>query len=299
MSLAFDSRAQAAFKRLAPHLLKLTHQAAREALRLHSKEVAIEHLLCAAMCDEDCAAYEVVCHAFADPDTIFEESLALAPGLLVVASASTLPFSEGAVRALFNALGDTRADSEEEVNVARIAAAAYRELAPSQHSLLATIGFAPEKLLAGAAHQNSEPEALFSFFDEDAKKGLSRSNRSAASLGASEIGPVHLFLGCLQVDASLGDTLGLNFSRARLTLSQDHLDPTPAPERQVPLDAALFDLLERLPEGGDSLSLMRALHAGPTTDLATLLGRHRVTPELLDRSTEAFRDPEDGSEIGA
>lgn len=294
MSLSLDNRSREIFDGLAPRLLQLTQQAAKEALRLHADEVAIEHLLCAAMRDEDSAAYEVVCHAFADPDTIFEESLALAPGLLVVASASTLPFSEGAVRSLFEALGEAQAAGDETVSTAHLSTTAYHRMTETQRTLLKAIRFEPDRLLTRAAEGKPAVKAtsLFSLFDEAAKKALSRSNRAANSLQASEIGPVHLFMGCLQIDEALAEKLGLTFSRARLTLGQDHLDPTLTPERKLPLDAALSTLLEELPSGTDSLGFLAALHAGGDVDLATLLGRHKVTPELLERSQRAFRDPE-------
>lgn len=294
MSLNLDDRARQAYDRLAPRLVQLTEQAACEALRLHADEVAIEHLLCAAMRDEDSAAYEVVSHAFADPDTIFEESLALAPGLLVVASASTLPFSEGAVRALFRALSEAHAAGADEVSPIHLIATAYHAMSEPQQALLAAIRFEASGLLTLAANGKPPVKAnsLFALFDETAKKALSRSNRAAASLRANEIGPAHLFMGCLQMDEPLAEELGLTFSRARLTLGQDHLDPTVAPERSLALDATLLALLEKLPSGADSLGLLAALHAGGDADLATLLGRHKVTAELLERSKQAFQDPE-------
>ncbi len=291
MSLLLDDRARKAFDKLAPRLLLLTQNAATQALRLHANEVTLEHLVCAAMRDEDCAAYEVVCHAFADPDTVFDESLALAPGLLVVASASTLPFSEGAVRALYGSYHAARSKDEEEVSTARVIVCAFEAMSESQRALLRAIGFEPKWSSSDAASaQAPDPSSLFSHFDENAKKALSRGNRAAASLRAGEIGPVHLFLGCLQTDEALATTLGLNFSRARLTLSQDHADPIPVPEREVSLDSGLLELLEELPTGADSLGLLAALHSEKAADLGTLLMRHKVTPELLARSQTAFRD---------
>jgi len=291
MSLLLDDRGRKAFDNLAPRLLLLTQNAATQALRLHASEVTLEHLLCAAMRDEDCAAYEVVCHAFADPETVFDESLALAPGLLVVASASTLPFSEGAVRALYGSYRAARLKDEAEVSCGRVIVCAFEALSESQRSLLRAIGFEPKWSSSDSTSSEApDPGSLFSHFDEDAKKALSRGNRAASSLRATEIGPAHLFLGCLQTDEALASTLGLNFSRARLTLSQDHADPTPVPERELALDSGLLELLEDLPDGADSLGLLAALHSGKAADLGTLLMRHKVTPELLARSETAFRD---------
>ena len=73
-------------------------RAARYALRLHAEELAIEHLFASLLEDEECGATRLVLHAFADPETLAVEVLALCPGIMVVGSEHCLPFSVRGVR---------------------------------------------------------------------------------------------------------------------------------------------------------------------------------------------------------
>ena len=69
------------------------------ALSLHADAVSREHLVCVLLSDEESALSELVEHAFADPETLHQDALALAPGILVVGSGATKPFSVRAVLA--------------------------------------------------------------------------------------------------------------------------------------------------------------------------------------------------------
>lgn len=292
MTIAWNDESRALVERLGSHLVGLLDAAHSEALRLHSSELTIEHLLCAAMRDEDCAAHEVVCHAFADPDTIYEEALALAPGLLVVASASTLPFSPASVRALHSAHAKSR-ERNESVQTLRLATESFFAMTDSQRETLSALGFR-DAALEEASPRSDWPEdagSFFAQFDDVAKRAVSGSNRAAAALRAQTIGPAHILLGCLQADEPLATSLGLNFSRARLTLARDHEDPTPAEARELTLGPELTAFLRALPQGADSRAFLEALHGPATQDLGTLLQRHKVSPDLLQRSVEAFSDP--------
>ena len=72
--------------------LQSAHAEATElALKLHSDEVTLEHLTCALLSDEESAICELVEHAFADPETLYEDALALTPGILVVGSGPHAP----------------------------------------------------------------------------------------------------------------------------------------------------------------------------------------------------------------
>src|SRR5688572_3141726 len=94
------SAIDAAARALAPHGRALLAAARDFALSIHAEELGPEHLLCALMADAEGAARRAVEHAFADPETIAGEVLAMASGILVSGSAASLPFSPGGVRAL-------------------------------------------------------------------------------------------------------------------------------------------------------------------------------------------------------
>ena len=292
MTLVLDDDAKQALAPLGSRLRSLIDTAHDEAVRLHSSELTVEHLLCAAMRDEDCAAYDVVCHAFADPDTIYEETLALAPGLLVVASASTLPFSPGSVLALHAAYSAAR-EAGTEVDTSRVLAEARAASSEGQRQTLDGLGFRSSDLPEPASPPGWPRDAgsFFASFDETAKRAVSGSNRVANSLRSRSIAPAHLLLGCLQADESLASRTGLTFSRARMALAHDHEDATPAEARDLRLGADLRSFLSGLPAGSDTLAFLAALHSPATEDVSNLLGRHKVSADLLKRSEGAFTDP--------
>jgi hypothetical protein len=273
---------------LEPYARGLLHAAGTHALRLHAETVSPEHLLWALMEDSSCAAHAAVLHAFADPGTIADEVLAISPGLLVVASGSTLPFSVRAAGALARA---REAAGEDDVAVSGLLVQATSAFDDPLRRILRGAGFSAE------IPQESGPAGvpgpgLFKHFSMPAKRVLSGSNRLAASDRSPSISHVHLFLACLQEDEGLAARTGLSFRQARLLLSGSTLDDSVPPPRPLPRDRSLIAFLEGVPARSDSLALLARFHAGGTPELAQILVRSKVTPALLDRARNAFRDPQ-------
>ena len=209
---------------------------------------------------------------------------------MVVASASTLPFSTGAVLALRAAHARRAESADGHVSTRLLASEAFGALDDGQRERLADVGFALTDARRGANDEPANADAIFAEFDANAKAALARANRLAAGLRAAAIGPAHVLLGALQVDEALAAETGTTFSRARLALAQDHVDRAPVPDRPLELGEELVAFLEGLAPGADSLGVLAALHAEPAGELAAMLARHKVTPELLRRSAGAFRD---------
>ena len=68
-------------------------------------------------------------------------------------------------------------------------------------------------------------------------------------------------------------------------------DDTPLEERHLAADAGLLAFLSRLPEGADTLALLAGTLDHGSTELRQLLVRQRITPAVVERSREVFRDP--------
>lgn len=280
-----------------PYARRLVEGSALYALRLHAEEVGPEHLLCALMEDEDCAAHRAVLHAFADPETLADEARSLAAGIMVTGSAASLPFSEGGVRALSSARHAAAELGAALVEPAHVLRAAVEALEPDLHARFEEAGFAPERLAPAAgsgpaASPLSEEGALFRRFSEVAKRVLSQSAREARQAGDRAIGPAHLALACLAGEPALEGTGGVSASRARLLLRGRTADPTPLAARALPADGAYLAYLAEVPEATSSAILLLCFHSGRTPEIAQLLMRHKVTPALLERAREAFLDPE-------
>ena len=273
--------------------------AARElALEIHADEVGPEHLLFALMADEEGAAHRAVVHAFADPETIGAETLALAAGILVSGSVASLPFSPGGVRALEGAreLAAERGDGA--VREGHLAVAAVRALPPERALEVEGAGFRPEAALEAAGGEAAErgPVArtgpLFRAFTEDAKRALSAALQVARQDSAPRIAPAHLLQACLSRSSELARAAGLSAGRARACLRGHTHDASPPAPRPIEADTELERLLSELAPGAGSVALLAAFHAGGTPELATLLARHRVTPALLERLTAELADPD-------
>lgn len=272
--------------------------AARElALEIHADEVGPEHLLCALMADEDGAAHRAVVHAFADPETIGAETLALAAGILVSGSNASLPFSAGGVRALEGARALAAERSDGAVREGHLLVASVRALPPELALELEAAGFRPSGALELAAGDAGErgPVAtsggLFRRFTEEAKRALSAALQVARQDEARAIAPAHLLQACLARSAELARAAGLSPSRARACLrgrTHDASRPTP---RAIDVDEGLGRLLADLAPGAGSVALLGAFHSGSTPELAALLARHRVTPALLERLSGELDDP--------
>ncbi|MFT5052896.1 MAG: hypothetical protein ACI8QZ_004334 [Chlamydiales bacterium] len=276
----------------------LVAQATRRALSLHSDAVSVEHLVGAAMQDEDCAAYSVVEHAFADPETIAQELLALSTGIMVVASGSALPFSQLAVEALAAA----HAAADTEVDVTAVLRHSCEVLPDDLGADLARMGFdpagiAPDSTSGPGGAPRAAESSFFALFTGDARSVLSQANRKAARAGEPSIGPAQLILASLEADHELQVRSGLTVTRARQSLAGKTLDLSEIPERAIPPETALLDFLANLPTGSGSLELLAACHGEHgTAELSELLGRHMVTPALLERCVGAFPEPAPGAE---
>lgn len=282
----------AQLERLHPHLRVLCNRASARARRLHADRVVVEHLVGAAMEDEESAAHAVAVHAFADPETISGEMLALSPGVMVVGSRASLPFSPLALSALRAARAAAVAASADEVACAVLLAESVAALPDTvRGDLSATgldaLGLAPT---AGAGTVAAD-EPLFRSFSKTAKQAMSLASRAAHGAGEPTIGPARIVLGCLRAEPALEGTSGLSHTRAQQVLVGRTVDPSEPPPRDVPFDAFLIDFLGRLPAGGDSLDLLSACHALGSPELRELLGRHKVSVALLERSRNAFGDP--------
>ena len=286
--------------RLAPYARTLLDRAGEHAARLHADMVTLEHLLAVVLEDEDSAAHQLVLHAFADPATIAGETLAISPGVMVVAADSTLPFSTRGVVALRRARElavEARAD---EVGASELLLGAREELEDAAREMLDAAGFraaaAERSAQAGAGGEpgGSKIDAdgpLFRHFSMTAKRSLSAANRGAAQAGQRAISPAQVLIGCLRTDEALGEETGVTWQRARMLLASHSEDPTPVPQRELPADAGLRGFLGGLGDGADSLTLLGAMRTRGPTELAEILVRHKISEELLERALGAFRDP--------
>lgn len=295
MSLdAGDPRLAPLLARLAPHARALVLRAGEHALRLHADAVTPDHLLTTLMDDSECAAHRAVIHAFADPATISGEALAISPGILVVASASTLPFSPRAAAALRNARARAARARAGHVGCPEILVEALREVGKEVRELLEAAGLRavePEPA-SGAADPVTEEGPLFKRFSMQAKRALSGANRAAAEARAASIGPAHVVLGCLREDEALAARAGLGYRRARIALAGRGEDASAPAPRRLPPDPSLLGFLAGLEESAGSLDLLaRFLAPGGTPELGEILLRQKLSAAVVDRSRAAFRDP--------
>ena len=299
MSLArSDPRLEALLARLGDYARELVLRSGVHAARLHADAVTPDHLLSTLMDDADSAAAATVLHAFADPETISGEALALSPGVMVVASDSTLPFSPGALAALYAARARAERRGASEVEIEDLLDEALLALAPDLGARLAAAGIraAPARTSASAASAGDAApppadEPLFRRFSAGAKRALSAANRAAAAYDLAEISPAHLVLGCLKSDEALATRAGIGFTRARMLFGDRTADDAPPDARELPADPALLAFLDDLPAGAGSVDLLLRFHAGGTPELAQILTRHKLAASLLLRARAAFRDP--------
>jgi len=286
-------------QRLEPYARALVERSAELALELHADEVGAEHLLCVLMRDADCAAHRAVLHAFADPQTLGEEALALAAGILISGSAVSLPFSEGSVRSLARARALAAQRGEAQVLPLHLLSAALSALPADLCRELEEAGCEPQGLGQGRPSTPPPGEAaapirgsLFANFSEAAKKVLSAAARLARQEHIRSIGPAHLALACLLDEPELGRACRLTAARARMLFRGRSEDPTPLALRALPADEAFLGFLAGLAEGTTSLGLLARFHAAGPPELARLLAHHRLAPPLLERAAAAFGDPQ-------
>ncbi len=268
-----------------PYLTTLCTAAGQRALEVHADEVTLEHLLDACMRDEDCAASELVVHAFADPETVAFELAALSPGIMVVGSMAALPFSTLAVEALSAARAAALEVGGDEVECSLVLREAHARL--------------PEPLELDTSKLVAEPGSgslssqgsLFRGFSMDAKRALSEANKASHEKGEETISPAQLVIACLKAAPDLAERTGLSTTAARSRLLGKTLDSTPPPPRTLPPAPEMLELLAGLPDGAGSLELWAAVRSGESDELRTLLDRHKITDNLLARAAGAFVDP--------
>lgn len=285
--------------RLAPYARHSLERAAELAARLHAEEISPEHWLAALLVDEDCAATRAVLHAFADPETLGIEVLALCAGIMVVGSVRTLPFSVLGVEALHGAraLGVARGGAR--VDPADVFLSAYGRLRVELHQRLARFPeFALERVRNRSEREVEDPirpeGPLFRCFSPDALRSLGASSRVASSLGRSSIGPMHLILGALETDADLRERSALSPQRVRMAASGLDEDSTPLPERRLGSEARLRELLSALATGAGTLDVLGWLLTHGSEEMTALLRRQKITPALFERCRGVYMDPEDG-----
>jgi hypothetical protein len=284
--------------RLAPYARASFERAAELAARLHADEISPEHWLAALLADESCAATRAVLHAFADPETIGVEVLALCAGIMVVGSERTLAFSVRGVEALRAARARAARRAGTQVEPADVFHAALGCLTPELGSRLAQLGGAtldpgpgdpPPSREAGTPVRDTGP--LFRHFSQDALRALGASGKFAATLGRSSIGPAHLVLGTLEADAALRERTRLTPGRVRLACAGLDEDETPLPPRALDGDERVHELLAALPEGGGTLDVLGWILARGSAELVALLRRQKVTYALFERCRGAYQDP--------
>ena len=294
-ALAQDPRLEALRARCSAYVQGLFEPAADFALKLAAEVLAIEHLLGVAIRDEDSAANQTVAHAFADPETVAGELLALSPGLMVVGSSAALPFSTLAIDALEMARSGAAGEGARTVDLKRLLRCALQNLPQSVRGDLGTAGLQDSFLdpidEQAPSAPGFPPPTLFRSFDDASKQALGRACHAASRAQEASIGPARLALAVLGIDAGLGRELGLSAQRAGEILRGRTLDPTPPRARLLPPDAELLQFLARLPQGAGSLDLLAAGHHESTGELSELLLRHKLGPELFQRASERLFDP--------
>jgi len=286
---------QAARARLAPYARRALDDAGRFAWRLHADEVTVEHLLHTLLSDEESAAAQAALHAFADPETIAMELMALCPGISVVGSERCLPFSPRAVRALRAARRAAALGRAARVEPAHLFEAALDELGEPAASALREAGVRrpPEPAPAGAGEEAVRDEGpLFRAFSNASKRGLSAAGHAAARAELGAVSPSHLLLGLLEVDADLSAAAGLSAARARQRLGAEAHDASLPPPREVPPSPALLAFLALAEPGADTLGLLAALLAHGEPEVIQLFTRQKVTAEVVARARGRLEDPE-------
>ncbi len=277
---------------LSQYLQSAHTQATELAHKLHSDEVTLEHLVCALLSDEESAICELVEHAFADPETLYEDALALTPGILVVGSGATRPFSVRAVEASRRAVELAQAAGLERVTPACLLNAASEVLSPDALHALSEAGCDGNvDTSGGEAGSLPTGSHLFHPFDDVARRALTSASRQVKGGSRRAISPADLIIGALKEDPELARAFGTNSAGASALLGPFALDETPPPARHIPDDAALTECLSALPEEGGSLALLQLILKDSEAELAQVFLRQKVTSALLERSLTTFVDP--------
>ena len=302
-----DARFARVRDRLSAYSREVLERAGVHALRLHADAVTPEHLLWTLMEDAASGATAVVRHAFADPQTIASEALAISPGVMVVGSGSTLPFSPLGLRALIAARSAAAASGDSEVDERRLLIESTALLAPELQRAVRDAGVAIDApdgsanpsgrvtTSAGAAGGERVRDAgpLFKSFSTGAKRALSTANHLAAAARHTAIAPAHIVLACVKNAPSASSTA--TFARVRAALEGRAADATPLEPRAMPADPALLEFLTGVEPPAGTVEILVHYLDGGTPELAGILIRHKVSRELVARVRAAFADPEGGA----
>ena len=277
---------------LSKYLQDAHARAVELALNLHSEEVTLEHLVCALLSDEESAICELVEHAFADPETLFEDALALAPGILIVGSGATRPFSVRAVEVARRAVELARTEELASVSPACLLRAACEELTPEALSALKETGCDSGAVdLSGENGTLPEAKHLFHPFGDAARRALTSASRQVPRDSRRGISPADLIVGALSEDPGLARAFGTSSSAASALLRPFSEDKTPPPARDIPDDEALGKTLAALSLESGSLDLLQLVLRNSEAELAQVFLRQKVTSALLERSLTTFVDP--------
>lgn len=286
-----DERCSPLYSRLAPYARLTLERAAERALRLHAEELAPEHLLATLLTDEEAGATRLILFAFADPETLAAEVLALSPGIMVVGARCTLPFSVRGARALEAALEVARAHGAAQVEPQHVLAAAWCRLTEEQRAALREAGAGGPALEAEPRDPESASGTLLRFFSREACRALGAASRIAQRWRRESITPAHLVAGALEVDPGALSSSGIRAALVQKVLAGRDADETPPARRALAPDARLWSLLDSLPDAADTLAILGwFLHQG-SDEIRELLRRQRVTRELFEQSGSAFADP--------
>ena len=173
-------------------------QAVELALSLHSEKVTLEHLVCALLGDEESAVCELVEHAFADPETLYEDALALTPGILIVGSGATRPFSVRAVEASRRAVELAQTAGLARVTPACLLRAACKELTTEAIRALVEAGCDSDAVtLIGETGSLPLGTHLFHPFGDEARRALTSASRHVPKGSRRAISPADLIIGAL------------------------------------------------------------------------------------------------------
>lgn len=286
--------------RLGPRVDAALERAADIALRLESETVSLEHLLMALIEDQDCALVGLVEHAFADPETIAADLLAIAPGILLVGREAILPFSPGALRALRKARRGAHEDRSSRVTTARLVVAAHAELPNPARARLEAAGFALSPWIERVSAEGrtdapggaSAPVALeghlFHSFDDEARRAVVGAAHAAHAAAEDSISPARLFLAAVRTGPSSGDRGGPSPIRLESALAGWTVDDEPPPARELAPDAELLAFLTALPSPASSLDVLERVLSDAASERASIFLRQKVGPELLAGSREAL-----------
>ncbi|HIF41799.1 MAG TPA: hypothetical protein EYQ74_11950 [Planctomycetes bacterium] len=282
-----------ALAELAPYLRGLVENGVRRALWLHADQVHQEHVLGAVLGDEESAAGQVIEHAFADPETLDTELLALSPGLMVVGAKAVLPFSSESLAVLKKARSRALDQARTQLGAAGLAEACAEALPRAVQEALGKPDWPHDEGDEGVqAPKRLNPDGhLFQGLSGAAKRSLVRACRSAHGRKERSITSLGLLLATLEEDPALRSASGWSPGKIRSAAEGQTPPASDPPEGPLTPSPALAALLTRLPSGADSLDFLAASLAGAEAELAACLSRHRITPDLVERARGAFRDP--------